>query len=309
MYDAVREALLEKNTESDTTYLQDCFKAAQQLEFALNSFLKRQILFTWVNTEGKILFYDQVETEKLYSSLQVSGTANAKGKFKVPNEDNAINNFTDPILQKMKIKVEMATKNRAVVYKEALIRYDQKSKKKDKENGMEYKNDSTLQNTFWWRTNIQPYINWGQNNGNTKYNKGDIAQAYADAIINNRENFNNMRDIEISLSYLNKFINTNSVAAILRGDIILKDNGKIQFQIKSFKSSSAALGQYIVLAYFILSKENITANEIKKYFQKSLQKNHNSAQLILQDLFDYSQKELEKQWSNINHKILMEINI
>ena len=294
--------------KANEDFMQKCFRAAEELEDKLNHFLNREIFFTWVNTKGQILFYDSIEAQNIHSTLFSSGTNNAKGQYRVPDASKAITEFRYDLLNIMKDKVENSSKNRGQVYRQALKRHRQKSKEEDKENGMAYKNNKQFKNTFWWRTKNWPYINWYINKGQYKtYNEGHIAQAYASAIINNRKNFNNLVDLDISLKNLFELIGVDQVAAIIKGDVKLKQDGRFQFQVKSAGSSSAALGQYIALAYYIIYKKDLTPEQLSKKLIKMQKANHNRAQLILADLFDFSLKELKEKWQEIDSVVAINV--
>lgn len=306
IYKVFKEDLGKKTNQ---TFMQQCFVEAEKFEDKLNHFLNREIFFTWVNPQGKILFYDNMAAQDIHNMLQHSSTNNAKGQYHAPDEQKAIQEFQYEILNKMKEKLESnKIQSRAEVYKEALKRHRQKSKKEDSKDGMAYKNNEKFKNTFWWRTKRFPDIYWYLPGSFKTYNEGAIAEAYASGVINNKWNFNNLVDLEISLQTLYKIINVDQVAAILKGDIKLEQNGHFQFQVKSPGSSSAALGQYIAMAYYILFQKTMTKEQLQRKINKSLKKNHNQAELILLDLFDYvNKKQLAKHWEEIDKEVYLKI--
>ena len=99
--------------------------------------------------------------------------------------------------------------------------------------------------TFYWRIN-PPYLGWTSKIDT----QGIIAEGYAEAVINNRNDVVNSA-LESSLKALwEKYIQKDSIPAAIKGDVIL-DGTNVQFAIKQGSFSTAKIGQYINLAFNI----------------------------------------------------------
>ena len=278
---------------SNVGFMQECFQLVQKFQHNVNRFLDRVVIFTFVFDDGTIGFYDEEYTEEIYSQLDNTGVKNGKGKIKTPDREKRIREFQDKKLKIMNDRAKDAAEKRGAVYKQAINRYNQID--------MRYKGYNIKQvPTFWWRTTIWPYINWSIPISNTGY----IAEAYANSIINNVNNFFNIRDLQLSLKILANSLNTNNIPAIIKGDIVFNKDGSFQFAVKKTGSSAAAIGQYIALAYYILIIKDLTPNQLKNKL-KSLQHTGRGAKDILAKLLNISGIELEKRWKDLDLQVIL----
>lgn len=291
-------------------FMRECFIEAEKLENAINHFLGREILFTAVNPQGEILFYDEEALIEIYKKLGSSGVlvkpngeryGNGKGKISI-SKSKAVKEFNDAALREMHARVQEATEKKAQVFQEALARHDDEEKNYKKQN-------KKLQNTFYWWVSKNK-LHWYEPKYPEKtYNKGRIAEAYVENIVNNKWGFNTrLTNLETSLKYLFYSIQLDTVPAILKGDVIVDDFGNLHLQVKlSNNASTAAIGQYIALAYYIISQgeTDLTPEGIKNVLQKSQDLNHTAAQDIFVDLFNYaSQKAFNENWEELNKKVI-----
>lgn len=284
----------------NTDFIRKCFVAVQDFEYSINNFLDRQIFLTFVNSQGKILFIGHNQAKKIYSEVYASGSKNGKATYSdVPGANQQITNFHNDLLNTMKKKVDSATRQKAYVYQLALQRYD---------TNMNYKRKfPNLADTFYYRSDKWPYIKYrGLHNQKTAsgYKKGHISQAYADAIINNRNNFY-LESKQHSLQILSNLIDIDKIPAIIKGDVKLDINGNFQFAVKGTDASSAAIGPYVAFAYYLLLlKQPITKNELNNKIQILLKNKRQVANTILADLLGVAASTLKKHLPEYQQTIL-----
>ena len=231
----------------------------------LNALFNRVVYLTYVDKEtGQIFFYDEAQIGKIYEQA----TKN-KGRGNV--SQNTILTMEQAQLEdKLKKALKKSIENKKQVYEEALKRYN-------KNNTEEHMNYDPSKNTFWWRKDRWPQINY------TKpfSNRGWIAEGYAMAVLEDTSNFNNT-NLEWSLSSLwYDYMNINSKPAAIQQDLVF---GNIEFAIKSGNFSTPMVGQFIKLASGIifLEKDFSDINYFKKIVAKII------------NLKDVSQKTVKK---------------
>lgn len=307
---------LELGKADNKDFMRECFVEAEKLEQAVNDFLGREILFTYVNPEGEILFYDDQILLDMYGRLGSSGVlkrkatreeyGNAKGKIPVKRAD-AVQKFEDRFLEEMRLRVQEAVGKKAIVYQEALARHDDQNKNYKKEH-----EDMKL-TFYWWVSKKKLHWYEGTAHPAKSYNKGRIAEAYVENIINNKYGFNTrLTNLETSLKYLFYSIDLDNVPAILKGDVQVDDFGNLHLQIKSGSASTAAIGQYIALAYYIIDQgdQDLTPEKMEAVLKKSQDLNHSAAQDIFVDLFNYSsQNVFNENWSGLHNNIIAQISV
>lgn len=231
---------------ASSSYTQQVLHLQHQFENELNKFLNRTIYLTYVGEEGEIIAYDNVAVGQIYKQA----TANlGRGNISAKTLNSVLN--TDKQVQDINETLRKSVAKRKQVYLTAVKRWESNSNEGNK------KYNPSL-HTFYWRL-----FNNNQITGWTEKitSRGIIAEGYAEAVINNSENVINSA-METSLFNLwHNYIKKDSVPAAVKGDVVLKDDGSIQFAIKEGQFSTAKVGQYINLAYNILQLSSDTTRQ------------------------------------------------
>lgn len=243
---------LYKGMREDSQYAQRMLEYQHEFENHLNEFLGRKIYLAYVTESGHINYYDDANIGKLYQE----GTAN-RGRANISkNKIFSANDLTD----NLKKAVDESEKRRIKVYQEAIRRYE----KNDSEKAMHY---SPSEKTFyWWKTEKNVIKGTRELGGVTDkiLNKGIIAEGYAGAVINEDVNvLNNKIELGLQTLWINH-IAKDSVGAAIKGDIVLDNDGRIQFAIKEGSFSTARIGQYIRLANNILQMDFLEASVLER---------------------------------------------
>ena len=248
--------------------INDVLKYIHEFELALDRFLNRKVQLVWVDEEGNLL----VATEDGYNELLSTATvdsSNIRGKM----AENAMRNLEKDnnnkyIDNKVLEEFEQSIKNRKEFYKLAIERYEATTIE-----GKEKK----PQKHFYWKKgeneDPEPKNIRGEYVLSKKINnKGRIAEAYVESIVNDTE-----EPLEVNnwLRHLNSLIYEDNISAILRGDVIKKiinentGDSKLEqnrnteeleleqhFAVKSGSWSTAGIRQYLLLAERLLKYKN-----------------------------------------------------
>lgn len=224
-------------------------------ETQLNDFMGRVIYLTYVDKEGNINFYDDANIGKLYSQA----TKESKGRR---GNISASKMFeTIDLEQELREKMLISIAERKLVYQQAIRRWE-KNKTQDYVDGIPLsgKDYNPSKNTFYWRLNDYHITGWTD----PISNRGWIAEGYAGAVINEDPQVKS-KAIESSLKQLwEEHIQQDSIGGAIKGDIVLRDNGNIQFAVKSGSFSTARFGQYVRLAYNIQQIDILTPEQFEK---------------------------------------------
>ena len=249
IYKNMRQA--EKNTQKALS-LQHIF------EKQINDFMGRTIYLTYVNKQGGLYIYDDVNIGKLYSQATVN-----KGRGNISAEKMF---DTIDIQGDLKEKILKSIQNRKDVFQKAVSRW-QKNYQQDfdpskTQTGKAYR---PSKNTFYWRLHDYHISGWTD----PITNRGWIAQGYAGAVINEENEINNAF-IESSLQVLwTRYMKQDSLGGAIKGDIVLKNQTDIQFAIKSGSSfSTAKFGQFVRLAYNIIQIKLLTPSQFEAVLPK-----------------------------------------
>ena len=288
------------NIEKDNTTL--IYSYIATFETQINLFLGRTIYLTYVTKQGDLKLYDDFEIFSIYS--QVKDIQQGKGRIRA---DDELNRYTEMQNLQLIRKIQNSLSNKKRVYTIAIERYD-KPADLTGQNGMRYKING-LSKTFYFRL-FDHFINWS-----CITSRGQIAQAYSDAVINEDISIDDssVSNLEYSLYRLSERLETvnaaNSISALLKGDITLESNGNIQFAIKSRNLFNApAIRQYIIFAYNIIFFKDIFLQNPEK-IQKNLEHLINSqvsSQTMAKQLLEVAgrgsskkiQEQLEKSTKN-----------
>ena len=273
-----------------TGAINELLRLQQSFQLALNTFLGRTIYLTWVGPNGEIYYFDQVDIKSIYA--QATSNKGVRGNIsletmldyinkhsrKLANTQNRINSAMYPAtaVTNIKNRLQKAQKSRIRVYQEAVRRFN-----KTKEGEM---HDPKLNYSVYWRDNptsrssITGYIN--------VRNRGDIAEGYVDAVINEDKDVfyiggkqadkdSKYYDIglETSLRGLSKLININSIQGAVKGDVVFEENGNIQFAVKQGSYSTARFAQYLRLAYNTLALPEMSKEDYEKFLNQTLEMN------------------------------------
>ena len=230
--------------------------AQHDFSLALDSFLKRRIILTYVNKEGELFLYSEEEEKKILekvglntgrANFSVSGWKEAKSlkELKTAKESNLIKLINDSL------------RSRSKVYKIGLERYEKV------EDGEVHTNK---RKRYYWKNIENSYFFPDRG-----YSRGEMAEGYANVILQEDSEINN-NDIENSLRIMyENYIRgkKDNIEAVIKGDVVIKQDGNITLAVKGDSSSTAKIGQYIVAAYEILeSKEDLDEDSLKKFLEK-----------------------------------------
>lgn len=265
--------------KKEVQYTRDITALAHNFEISLNSFLGRTIYLTYVKQDGSLLFYGDAHIAELYKNVtRNKGRGNiSKGKMFDAND----------LDENLKRAIANSQKKRYMVYQKAIERWGEKNK-----NELDKRYDPSKK-TFYWRLMDNHHITGWTSPIATK---GIIAEGYAGAVINEDVNITNSK-IEIALQQLwLKHIQADSIGGLVKGDVVLKSNGDIQFAIKSGSFSTAMLGQYINLAENIKQLQHITLEELKneQVLSKLIKKQNQLTDALVHAAYEEAQKELDE---------------
>ncbi len=275
-------------------------------EQAVNSFLGREIILTFVDNQGNLILVEPgKKTRQYYRNLTSLMGSDGRATFKqVGNKYQAGQDFYEKYLS------TQAIAQKKQVYQKALQRFNKGAG--EQSDTMRYKLlDPAAKNTFYWRTrrDAPQFLYYYKGAGLKKYNKGHIAQAYANLIISRKALFL-YADLQDSLSILFNEISLDSVPAIFKGDISQGASDPVQFAIKNYNSAStAALGPYIGVAYYLvyLGDNAISKMELINKFDMIINNKQVAANSILASLMNKTTKEIEKQFNKIQKQVKLNI--
>lgn len=282
-YEKMPDIIQNYKKQTTTTFIRKMLTLQHSFDKSLDKILNRKITLTYVNEEdGNIFFYNDRQVSQLYKNAtagteeaeegRTSGSISAnfaKLKNKKGKSISPFNIGDDKDLQK-RLKESLRQKNK--VYVKLMERYNSN----DDEEKKKY---NPSENTFYWRIYDAHHIT---NHSHPFANKGDIAEAYVNAVVNEDNNINN-NSIEQSLrnlyfTYLENVSGENkhdSLSAISKGDVKLKENGYFQFAVKTNSFSTASFTAYIRFAINILAlRDDIPLEYITEdfldYFSKQI---------------------------------------
>ena len=246
----------DKNTSRALALLQNNFAVA------LDSFLERKIVLTYVTKEGELMLYsEEGEMQILEAVGKNAGRANfSSGAWKNAERLKELPAELKPGSETDLIqKINESTAKRSYVYQTSLIRYNevQRGKIHTKE-----------KNRYYWLKSSDPNHSFPD----SSFSRGEIAEAYANAVIKDDNRITSGK-LESSLKVLyDNYIKSHkdNIAAILKGDVSVGRNGKISLAVKGQSASTAKIGQYIVAAYYINQMESLSKEDLKKWLTKEM---------------------------------------
>lgn len=235
--------------------INDVLKYIHDFELALDQFLNRKVQLVWVDEQGNLLVATEDEYNKLLSTATATQdirgriTENAMKTLKELDKHN--NTYIDKALKEF----EQSINNRRGFYQLALKRYEA--------NTIEETGEKKPQQYFYWKRDKEKdhvsktgdhFIRKNYVLSKKINNKGRMAEAYVESIINDDKN--EYLEVNNWLRHLNSLIYEDNVSAILRGDIIKKiineNTGELKleqhFAVKSGTWDTAGIRQYLLLA-------------------------------------------------------------
>ena len=87
----------------------------------------------------------------------------------------------------------------------------------------------------------------------------------------------------------------DSIAALIKGDVVYSKNGDIQFAVKSGQYSTAKIGQYVNFAYNVLQLKELTIEQLMTPgVMNKLIRSGNATEKILEALANNVEEEFLK---------------
>lgn len=259
-----------------SSFTQQMVLATHVFEEKLNKFLNRKIYLTYVTDQGELLFYDEENVKSIYS---LANKQYGRGNISSSVIKNLIPT-KDALEETVQEAINNSVKNKYQVYLEAVKRWE------EPKNGRRF---------YWIPNKKRVYTR-------VIPTKGDIAEGYVEAVVNDGDI--SYLEMESSLKNLyNNYIERNTLGAIVKGDVVYKDDGSIQFAVKEGSFSTARIGQYINFAKNIqkikfLTPEDLLTNEkdfnslskISKKADKIIETLNEKAEEALKQTFDKPKK-------------------
>ena len=222
--------------------------AQNSFALALDNYLKRTIILTYVSKDGRILLYtEEGEIEILNQVGKNAGRANFKqgaweGSAKGSKMPVQYDEFSPGKEGELAAKIAASAAKRSGIYAEGIRRYDENQKYWNKTgNKKRPERENKLRRYYYDDTAKITHPETG-------FSKGEMAEAYVNAVV---DNSTMLGDVNTGLRQLySNYIagNKDNIGAIVKGDVVLKDNGQITLAVKGQSASTAKIGQYIVAA-------------------------------------------------------------
>lgn len=228
--------------------LADVVKKYQfQFEQKLNTFLGRQMIMTIVNpSNGDVYFLNRIGTKILYEK-----SSKNFGRLNVSLSQKFINQLNDDRKKGLNQGLHEMMEEGIQRWRPTFLKIIQQMKRNN-DNWIYYKYNKT-------RKYLSNY-----------YSRGNIAEGYMRAVINDNTNID---DQELRILHLfENHIRRDSTPGALEGDIVQKNNGQIvlnsqglqqHFAIKEGSFSTAKVGQFLAIAQHIYENESLTKEELK----------------------------------------------
>lgn len=265
------KAMSEDNKKTRNTLV-----AMNKFEEALNTFLGRTIYLTYVTKDGYLNYYNDAHVEDIYKTKAYKNSGGCGVGITGLLDSN-------DLIGDIRQKLRKAEEGKRMVYITAIERYQ----KNNIEEKMKY---NPSKKTYYWYTNLKKHY---LNHTDKISQIGDIAEGYADAVINKDRKVSD-KNLESSLGVLwHNHISRNTTSAIYQGDVIYNKDGNIQFAIKSGQFSTATVGQYYSFARNILNLKFLTKEDLlndKQTFEKLVK-----ADDITNEIFNYLNEKAKEQ--------------
>lgn len=265
-------SLLLKNKEEQRQQkvINDVLKYVHEFELALDKFLNRKVQLVWVDEKGNLLATTEDGYNQLLSMADVDSSSRGKiaenAVKRLETLEDSNNTYTKALTDFNK-----SINNRRGFYKLALERYEATT--------IEGEEKKPQKHFYWTKDDIEDpepkneeYYIIGKYVLSKKINnKGRMAEAYVESVINEYHEGENIEE-DNWLRHLNSLIYEDNTSAILRGDVIRKiinentgdsklkqnrDTREQHFAVKSGSWSTAGIRQYLLLAERLLEYRGI----------------------------------------------------
>lgn len=243
----------DKQTSQAIALLQNNFAVA------LDSYLDRKIVLTYVTQDGRLLLYSEYgEMQILEAVGKNAGRANfSSGAWKNADQLKSLPAELRPGTEEDLIsKINQSALKKSLIYTAAMNRYKEIQKGQIK---------TDLRRRYYYERTPYRTLNFPD----TGFSLGEMAEAYANVVVQDDSRVTNT-DTEPSLEYMYEAYIRNkkdNIGAILKGDVSIGTNGKISLAIKGQSASTAKVGQYLVAAHYITQMDNLTQKELEDWMQ------------------------------------------
>lgn len=226
-------------------------------ESQLNNFMGREIYLTYVTSTGDLNIYNNISVAKLYQKATKAHNrprANISASYMFDAKQ---------IDDDLREKLQRSIRNKRQVFQQAIHRWEKNKEEQyspqEVESGKQY---YPSKGTYYWRLHDYHITGWTD-----PINRGHIAEGYVDAVLHNDRAIDAVGTslkMEWALHDLWAYhINKNNIPAIVKGDVVWKENGDIQFAVKTGNFSTASFNQYVITAYIVTLIETLTIEELQ----------------------------------------------
>lgn len=240
--------------------LADVIKKYQfQFEQKLNSFLGRQMIMTIVNpADGEVYFLNRIGTKILYERSNKNF-----GRLNVSLSQKFIDQLNNDRNKGLNQGLHQAMEEGIRRWRPAFLKIIQQ---------MEKNNDNWI---YYKYNKARKYLS-------NRYSRGNIAEGYMRAVINDSTDIDN-QGLQI-LHLFENHIRKDSTPGALEGDVVQKINGQIvlnsqglqqHFAIKEGSFSTAKVGQFLAIAQYIRESKSLTKEELKNSLSDIIKKGFN----------------------------------
>ena len=213
---------------------------------ALDNYLQRTIVLTYVDDKGRILMYtEEGEIEILEKVGKNAGRENLPkgvllGTRKNTKMPKLYEDFAEGKEGELARLIQTSAAKRQAVYKEAVDRYKENQKYWNRSGNKNVPNKPTRRFYYDDTTPIS--------HPPSGFEIGRMAEAYVEAVAMDRDG-DMMGEINKALRDLYGHIEKDTVGAIVKGDVTVDAiSGNISLAVKASTASTAMIGQYIVAA-------------------------------------------------------------
>lgn len=244
----------DKQTSQALALLQNNFA------LALDSFLGRKIILTYVNKDGQLLLYtEEGEMQILQKVTKNTGRANfSMAEFAKAERIKELPAEINPGSEEDLIShIDKSAAGKATVYSTGRTRYWEVQHGKI--------HDKITRRYYYERRNDPRILNFPDSG----FSMGEMAEAYANVVVLDDQAVNNDA-IEFSLEYMyDNYIKSkkDNIAAIIKGDVSVGNSGRISLAVKGQSASTAKIGQYIVAAHYITTMPALTQEELAGWLE------------------------------------------
>lgn len=263
--------MLRKSQKISNENIRAIYTKIAMLENAVNLFLNKVDIFTFVDADGNVLFRDQVYIKKLYSehiNRRGKGDAGSSLANQLINLNDNLNAILEAHLKKLKRgNNNFPSDDEKKIFKKAIERLEQTRKKLNGSSAGYLYFEESKEYQYFINNHQNKMMRWkspqditgkeDKDKSPTKINRGHIAEGYVDALFKEEGSLGN--DIEDGIKTLIQHIEVESKKQIYGGDVQFNlevtNQGKISINlmVKSFNYSVANSGQYVFLAYNIIN--------------------------------------------------------